>query len=147
MRCLDTHRGVGAYPVWEETGGAMTSQGVNVLRHTAFILIILLLAGCSTAALPDDARQALEDYWNALPSEPSLERAIVRSWEGEPTDLGPGEVWCVEAEVASDDPELDGTTAKWIVMRSDGNAEWSAILLAAMSSLWPYEACGVSPGE
>ena len=118
-----------------------------MLRHTAVILIVLLLAACSTAAFPDDARQALEDHWNALPSEPSLQLAIVRSWEGEPTDLGPGEVWCVEAEATSDDAEVNGTTAKWIVMRSDGDAKWSVAMLATMSSLWPYEACGVSPGE
>ena len=117
-----------------------------MLRRTALILALTLVA-CSTIAFPDDARQALEDYWDALPSEPSLELTIGRSWEGEPTDIGPDEVWCVEAEAASDDAEADGTVAKWIVMRNDGETEWSVAMLATMSSLWPYEACGVAPGE
>lgn len=116
-------------------------------RATAIILLVSIAVGaCAATAFPDDARQALESYWDSLPSASELELTLVRSWEGEPTSIGPEEVWCVEAEATSDG-DVDGFVEKWIVIKSAGETEWSVAMLATMSSLWPYEACGVSPGE
>ncbi len=119
------------------------------MRRIAAInmLMSIVVGACATTPFPDDARQALESYWDSLPSGSEIEFTLVRGWEGEPTSIGPDEVWCVEAEATSDDLEVDGTVAKWIVMRSAGETEWSVSMLATMSSLWPYEACGLSPGE
>ncbi len=56
------------------------------------------------------------------------------------------EIWCVEVESVSPS-ELDpGVTAMiWFVTRVDSQSEWGAAPLMAMSSTWPYEACGVFP--
>jgi len=108
------------------------------------------LSACSgTQELPDDARGALEAYWESLPSHPGVENRIVRAWPGEVTEDGSTsgaplmETWCVEAEMSSsDDPSVDGEPLVWIVMRESDETRWSAALLASMSSTWPYQACG-----
>jgi len=113
------------------------------------LTISAFLASCSqTAALPADARDALNSYRESLPSASEIEYQIIRSWPGDTTGeefstAGAGlEIWCVESEIASaEDQDLIGEKITWIVFREDENADWSAYLLMAMSSSWPYEAC------
>ena len=91
-------------------------------------------------------------YWESLPSYPVVENRIIRAWPGKASeDLASGtppmDVWCVEAEISSpDDPSVDGEPIVWIVTRQHQEARWSAALLASLSSLWPYQACGETPG-
>lgn len=111
----------------------------------AFILSLLMLASCSPQELPPGAEQALLDYWASMPSSGEVENEITRAWEGDTSaaELPPGtEVWCVDAEVSAADPVVDGETLRWIVVRTGEDAPWTASLLMAMSSTWPYEACG-----
>ena len=110
---------------------------------------LLVLPACGDAtSLPDDAREALVAYWDSLPSDSGIEHRIIRAWQGQiSADLTPApsvlEVWCVEAELSSaDDPSVDGVRMEWIVTRGADETSWSAALLASMSSLWPYQACG-----
>lgn len=101
--------------------------------------------------LPEDARDALVAYWESLPSAPDIDHRVTDAWQGEPPADGadpgatPIEVWCVEAEISSDDADIDGTRTVWIVTRRDRETTWSAALLASLSSTWPYEACATSP--
>lgn len=46
---------------------------------------------------------------------------------------------------AAEDESIIGETVTWIVFRNDEEADWNAAMLATMSSLWPYEACGNGP--
>ena len=111
------------------------------------------LSSCSRPPqLPEGARDALIAYWASLPSHPGVEHRIIRAWPGEaPADdltLGPPlmETWCVEAEISSpEDPSVDGAPLVWIVTRENEETRWSAALLASMSSIWPYQACGEAP--
>lgn len=101
----------------------------------------------SGSDLPDRARTALLEHWDSLPSDPDIEHRIIEAWLGQPPgeepNLGtsPIAVWCVEAEISSDDPEVDGSRMVWIVTRRGQESNWSAALLASLSSTWPYEAC------
>ena len=101
--------------------------------------------------LPEGARDALVAYWESLPSAPDLAHRVTDAWQGEPPtdEADPGatpiEVWCVEAEITSDDAATDGTRTVWIVTRRDRANSWSAALLASLSATWPYEACATSP--
>lgn len=124
-----------------------------------FLLAVFLvsaglgLSSCSGAEeLPDDARDALTAYWDSLPSHPGVENRIIRAWPGESTaeeaTALSREVWCVEAEISSaEDPSIDGELLVWIVIRENEQDHWSAALLATMSSIWPYQACGEAPGS
>ena len=111
------------------------------------------LSSCSRLPqLPDGARDALIEYWESLPSYPGVEHRIIRAWSGvtPAEDLTAGvplmEVWCVEAEISSAvDPSVDGNLLVWIVTRENQEPRWSAALLASMSSIWPYQACGEAP--
>lgn len=132
----------------------------SFVRVPARVLMVALVAcaslgfsSCSRSPqFPDDARDALMAYWEALPSDPEVENRIIRAWPGETNedlDLAarPKEVWCVEAEIYSaKDPSVDGERLMWIVTRENREARWSAALLASLSSLWPYQACGNGPG-
>ena len=123
------------------------------MKTQLFVLLILmiLLASCSTAAqLPPEAQAALTQYWDNLPAG-SHNFQIIRAWQGEfPTESYPSdsprmEIWCVEAkDVGQESPEEDAALI-WFVTRQESESEWSAGLLMAMSSIWPYQACGVSP--
>jgi len=111
------------------------------------------LSSCSRPPqLPEGARDALIAYWESLPSHPGVEHRIIGAWPGEAPaeDLTLGvplmEVWCVDAEISStDDPSVDGNVLEWIVIRENEEPRWSAALLASMSSIWPYQACGEAP--
>jgi hypothetical protein len=110
------------------------------------------LSSCSRPPqLPEGARDALIAYWESLPSDSGVENRIIRAWQGvtPEEDLTSGaplmEVWCVEAEMSSTDPSVDGSLLEWIVIREDREPRWSAALLASMSSTWPYQACGEAP--
>jgi ribosomal protein L15E len=48
------------------------------------------------------------------------------------------EIWCVEVKhlAVSNDARII-----WIVVRQNKESEWKAVMLAAMSATWPYEAC------
>ena len=97
--------------------------------------------------LPEDGRVALVAYWDSLPSAPGIEHRITAAWKGDPsaTDSGTSrEVWCVEAETSSPDPSVDGSRMVWLVTRSATETNWTAALLASLSSTWPYEACASS---
>jgi len=125
----------------------------RVLLFAFLVSAGLGLSACSgTQELPDGARDALQAYWKSLPSHPGVENRIVRAWPGEATEDAslPGallmETWCVEAEMSStEDPSVDGELLVWIVMRENDGTRWSAALLASMSSIWPYQACGEVP--
>ena len=118
-------------------------------RMVVRLVLVCVLAGLTACSrfvpLPTDPRAALMAHWESLPSEPGLEHRIVRAWRGDVATAGApqAEVWCVEAEMFSAaDPFVDGELQKWIVIRDPAEQRWTAMLLAAMSSTWPYEACG-----
>jgi hypothetical protein len=124
----------------------------EILLAAAFLSLSLLLASCTPPKMPADAEEAILAHWASLPSPPGLEHQIIQVWQGaapkqETITLPPGmETWCVEASIsAPSDPAVDGETLIWIVIRENQEARWNAALLATMSSLWPYEACGKVP--
>jgi hypothetical protein len=93
---------------------------------------------------------ALKAHWQALPGSADSDLHILRAWPGEfpPNSLTPGsppkELWCVEVHFSGDLAEAaryDSTI--WIVTRESQEASWTAAWLMTMSSIWPYEACGV----
>ena len=130
-----------------------------LVKASAMVLLIalhfcasLVFVACSTSPqLPESAEDALAAYWESLSSYPSVENRIVRAWPGGANeDLAPEaplmETWCVEAEISSpDDASVDGERLVWIVIRENEEARWTAALLASMSSIWPYQACGEAP--
>ncbi len=101
----------------------------------------------SASQFPDSARTALLAYWDSLPTDPDVEHRIIEAWLGQPPDEEPSvgtspiAIWCVEAEISSDEPDVDGSRMVWIVTRRGEESNWSAALLASLSSTWPYEAC------
>jgi hypothetical protein len=117
------------------------------------IFVGVFLSSCSPPTrLPTDANRALEDYWQSLPSDPTLTYQILQVWQGVVpaetiTPWAPNmEVWCVETEItAATDASIIGETVTWIVIRNDEKADWNVAMLATMSSIWPYEACGKGP--
>jgi hypothetical protein len=125
----------------------------RVVMVAVLVCASLGFSSCSRSPqLPEGARDALMAYWQSLPSHPDVENRIIRAWPGEANeDLTSGaplmEVWCVEAEISSEaDPSVDGELLVWIVIRENEEARWSAALLASLSSTWPYQACGETPG-
>lgn len=118
---------------------------------SAFFIISSILFSCTPSLqLPGPAQDALRAYWQSLPASSDLSHRIIRAWPG---SVSPGdsnsvttvkEIWCVEAEVSAHDPLIDGERMIWIVIRENDDVNWSAALLATMSSTWPYEACGTS---
>ena len=128
------------------------SRWFKDLLGVAFLSVSLLLASCTSPTMPGDAKEALLDQWASLPSPPGFEHHIIQAWQGAtPTQdtiaLAPEmETWCVETRIsAPSDPTIDGEKLIWIVIRENHEARWNAALLATMSSLWPYEACGGDP--
>jgi hypothetical protein len=125
----------------------------KILLGTTFLAASLLLASCEPPPkLPEDAKKALFDYWASLPSPTDFEHHIIQAWQGatlkeDVITLPPGrETWCVETSVSAPyDPSLDGEKLIWIIIRENQEAPWIAALLATMSSIWPYEACGRAP--
>lgn len=113
----------------------------------------MVVSSCSQSAqLPTDAMGALDDYWQSLPSDPNLTHQIIQTWPGDVSEetktlQAPNmEVWCIETEVtAATDDSIIGETITWIMFRNDEEANWNVAMLATMSSLWPYEACGEEP--
>ncbi|MFC2028925.1 hypothetical protein ACFLTX_03255 [Chloroflexota bacterium] len=124
----------------------------KIIWFTVFLAVILILSSCSKPSqLPDDARNALHAYWQSLPTS-GVENHIKRAWPGTisaevlPSSTPTMEIWCVEAEISSKvEPSINGELLIWIVMRENKDRQWSAALLASMSSTWPYEACGRAP--
>jgi len=115
-----------------------------------FVVLSIFLNACSPQnQLPLEAEQALAEYWESLPTGPKLTYRILQAWPGNvpsrtemPWDTK-AVVWCVESEiVTADDPTVIGVPVTWIVIWNDKKSEWDAMMLAAMSSTWPYEACG-----
>ena len=80
------------------------------------------------------------------------ELGIHRVWRGKVDAFPAGakhppEVWCAELAIkARRGGQPLRERAVWIVVHNVGMDEWGASLLMAMSSIWPYEACGVMPG-
>lgn len=121
----------------------------RIVGFTLALAVILNLSSCTaTPEIPEDAKDALQAYWQSLPN-PAVEHRMKRAWSGtvsgeeSPAPAPTMEVWCVEAEILSkDDPSINGELLVWIVMRENKDSPWSAAMLATMSSTWPYEACG-----
>ena len=114
------------------------------------LFCVCLLASCSAATrLPGGAEAALVQYWRNLPAG-GHNFQIVRAWpglfpvEGYPGDGPRLEVWCVET-LSEPEPAAEEPAMIWVVTRQAGESEWNAGLLMAMSSIWPYQACGVNP--
>jgi hypothetical protein len=135
------------------TNDGFQSRLLKILLGTAFLSVSLLLASCTTPSeLPNNANEALLDYWASLPSPSGFEHHIIQAWQGANltenmvTLAAEMEIWCVETRIsAPNDPTVDGEKLIWIVIRENQEAQWNAALLATMSSLWPYEACGSVP--
>jgi hypothetical protein len=124
----------------------------KILLGLALLSVSLLLTSCTPPKLPEDAQEALLAYWASLPSPPGFEHHIIQAWPGATMTQGTIplapelEIWCVETRIsAPSDPTVDGEKMIWIVIRENQEAPWKAALLATMSSLWPYEACGSVP--
>jgi len=125
-------------------------KSVNNLLSLFVIFVSVFLSSCSSPTrFPKDAERALESYWESLPTDPALAYQILQVWPGvvpveTTTPWAPKmEVWCAETEItAAEDSSIIGETVIWIVMRNDKMSDWSVAMLATMSSIWPYEACG-----
>ena len=119
---------------------------LNAILPLVAIFLSIFLASCSSpSALPPEAERALEAYWQSLPSYPNISYQMRQAWPGVVSaEMIPNmEVWCVETEITeAEDIELISETLTWIVIRENEDADWTAAMLATMSSLWPYEACG-----
>jgi hypothetical protein len=114
-----------------------------ILIFTVFSAGFFLAACDGDLRLPQEARQALAAYWDSLPSDAGITHTITRAWPGVSAENPDLEIWCVEAEMsAPGNPAVDGERMIWIVLRNKAERSWSAALLATMSSMWPYEACG-----
>ncbi len=131
--------------------GEKRQNGMKKFLSARLLLVAIFLgvflASCSsTKPFPPDAERALEAYWQSLPSYPTITYQTLQAWPGVETTTAwaPNmEVWCVETEItAAEDASLIGETLTWIVMRDNQDADWTAAMLATMSSTWPYEACG-----
>ena len=128
-------------------------KSFNSILSLLAIFISFFLASCaSQTRLPSNGQKALESYWQSLPSYPNITYQILHAWPGATTaetitPWAPNmEVWCVETEIiAAEDSSIIGGTVTWILMRNDKKANWTATMLAMMSSIWPYEACGEAP--
>jgi hypothetical protein len=128
-------------------------KSVNSTLSLFMIFVSIFLSSCSSPTrLPPDANSTLEAYWQSLPSEPTLTYQILQVWPGivpaETTESSAQnmDVWCVETEItAAKDASIVGETVTWIVIRNDEKADWNVAMLATMSSIWPYEACGNGP--
>ena len=125
----------------------------KIVGFAVVLAVIFNLSSCTqTSPMPEDARDALQAYWQSLPN-PGVENRIKRTWPGTISGEASSslssamEIWCVEAEILSErDPSINGELLVWIVMRENKDSPWSAVMLAAMSSTWPYEACGMPLG-
>ena len=110
------------------------------------IFLLIFLTSCfSPKELPQDVEKSLETYWQSLPSYPNISYQTTQAWPGVVSEemMPSMEVWCIETEItAAEDISLIGQTLTWIVIRENKNADWPTAMLATMSSLWPYEACG-----
>jgi len=131
---------------------------MGIFRGSTKIWLILMICSLSVLLsscfqinqLPPDAQTALNAYWQSLPSAPRVNHQIVRAWRGATSSeeftsgTAPNQIWCVETQITSaEDLTSVGERLTWIVFRENKTAKWSASLLAAMSSTWPYEACQV----
>ena len=128
-------------------------KSTYALLPSILIFVSVFLNSCSSPnRLPQAAEKALETYWQSLPSYPTITNQIQQVWPG----VVPAEtimplssnmdIWCVITEItAADDVSIIGENVTWIVFRNDEGADWTAAMLATMSALWPYEACGTGP--
>jgi hypothetical protein len=136
-----------------EFPGKPMKKSPNPILSLALIIVSIYLSACSSPnELPPAAEKALEAYWQSLPSYPTLRHQIRQAWPGvisakTATSLSPNmDVWCVVSEItAAEDSSIIGEKLTWIVFRNDEETDWNAAMLATMSSIWPYEACGNGP--
>lgn len=130
----------------------------RLLLLLLLLAISALLSSCSgTAELPREARHVLEARLQAIAeiaSDQSGARRtfrIVRAWPGiippaSELELPAAiEVWCVEVEERPA-PAGESGSFTWFISRSNPTAQWEVIPLMAMSSIWPFQACGVFDG-
>jgi hypothetical protein len=94
----------------------------------------------------------LKEQWQAVSMDDRPALHIVRAWPSEVSaeQLVPAppsmDTWCVEVELSQgNDASSEPAPMIWLVTRADQEASWFAAPLITMSSLWPYEACGVIP--
>ena len=119
----------------------------------SILVAFILLSACTTAPeLPQGALDGLYAEWASLPGSATHDFTILRAWPGKVSPDEPGEappsleVWCVETALSGKQTDAaDHDTVLWFVTRSTGEADWLSVPLMAMSSTWPYEACGVGP--
>ena len=115
--------------------------------------VVLLLISCSAQRrLPKGANDALIQHWASLPGSKLHEIRVLRAWPGElPQDVAseetnPNEVWCVETELSGTENDTAPIESViWFVTKIDDQGDWTAVPLMTMSSIWPYQACGVVP--
>jgi hypothetical protein len=124
-------------------------KSLKIILMVVFYSLSIFLSSCSQVPqLPEGAQETLDAYWQSLPSAPGIRHHIIRAWSGATSSeeltsrVTSMEIWCVEAEItSSEDLDLDGERLIWIVFRENEKANWSASMLATMSSTWPYEVC------
>jgi hypothetical protein len=128
---------------------------MNPFRREILLLSLFMtvhfLASCSSPAkIPQAALEALEAQWLALPGSVNPDLRVLRAWPGDQplATVPPGstemEIWCVEVQVSAGPAEVGGSGSTiWIIIRDNQDTSWEAAWLMTMSSLWPYQACGV----
>lgn len=130
----------------------LCQPGKKAFVLVAVAILALAASACTSGrSLPAGARQALEQQWDAL-GPGTADLRIVRAWKGkapsaEPAPAAPAmQIWCVEAEpLATPGSDTSADKTVWIVTRPDKDSPWATAMLFTMSSLWPYQACGLEP--
>ena len=134
-------------------GGRLATTSPEMILLASLLAASLLLASCSARSqLPQGAMDELEEQWQHLHTDTSPQLRIIRAWPSEVSAemLAPSspsmETWCVEVELSAGNDASRGLEPMiWIVARPDQEVSWFAAPLRTMSSLWPYQACGVVP--
>lgn len=130
----------------------MPKSLLQVLLAGVLLAGLLLLSCAPQPPLPGSAISALDSTWAALPGSATHDLSILRAWPGkmpqgsDPQAATPVEIWCIETSISAGE---DGSTGAekmiWISTRTGVDAAWITVPLMTMSSLWPYQACGVGP--
>lgn len=135
----------------------MKTYALATLSYIALLASLLaaniLLNACTPPTqLPEGARLALNRQWDSFPGSTTHDLTIVRAWQGklprdaEPASPQPMEIWCVETRLLSKQPASGETeTIIWFITKVNDDAPWETAPLMTMSSIWPYQACGVMP--
>jgi hypothetical protein len=131
---------------------ALTTQ-LQIALLAVLLAASIILGSCTPPSqLPESAFSALNRQWDSLPGSATHDLTVLRSWQGQippdadPAPTSPMDVWCVETLLSSNQPYSgESETVIWIITRTSDDATWESAPLMTMSSLWPYQACGVAP--